>query len=46
MNSSLPDTTEIRYSGGLTQSFSPSLIEHLSGNNKKIVNEMDIKLVQ
>jgi len=46
INSSLSDTTVIRYSGGLTQSLSPSLIEHLLGNNKKIIIEMDIKLVQ
>jgi len=46
INSSLLDTTVITYSGGLTQSLSPSLIEHLLGNNKKIVIEMDIKLVQ
>ncbi len=36
MNSSLLDTTVIRYSGGLTQSLFPSLMEHLSGNNKKL----------
>jgi len=46
INSSLSDAIVIRYSGGLTQSLSPSLIEHLLGNNKKIVIEMDIKLVQ
>jgi len=46
INSSLLDTTVITYSGGLTQSLSPFLIEHLLGNNKKIVIEMDIKLVQ
>jgi len=42
INSSLLDTTVITYSGGLTQSLSPSLIEHLLGNNKKIVIERDI----
>ncbi|MBL4714750.1 MAG: winged helix-turn-helix transcriptional regulator [Alcanivorax sp.] len=36
----------IMYFGGLTQSLLPSLMEHLSGNNKKIVIEMDIKLIQ
>ena len=46
INSSLLDTTVITYFGGLTQSLFPSLMEHLSGNNKKIVIEMDIKLIQ
>jgi len=36
----------ITYFGGLTQSLFPSIMEHLSGNNKKIVIEMDIKLIQ
>ena len=46
INSSLLDTTVITYFGGLTQSLFTSLMEHLLGNNKKIVIEMDIKLIQ